>query len=92
MQWPEGWEEITQGEQKALEAELNREVRCDHPLYNKSVEAIARRCDCDDVLFAVAGSSTVAIVHLSYGEETNPLWPHTQFFGSLSKWKESDEP
>ncbi len=92
MKWTEVWEETTQDEQKALEAELKREVILGHPLYNMSVSAIARRTDCDDVLFAVAGSSSVAVVHLSYGVETNPFWPPTQFFGSLDEWKERYKP
>ena len=92
MQWPESWEEIMPNEQKALEAELKREVTLGHLLYNVSVTAVARRRDCDDVLFATVGSSSVAVVHLSYGEEANPLWPHTRFFGSLGEWKEISEP
>jgi len=95
MQWPGAWEEIPPSIQQALEAELEREVARGHPLYGVGAKAIARRGDRDDVLFAVADSPTVAVVHLSYEayeEETNVLWPHTAFFGSLSEWKEQETP
>ncbi len=88
MQWPELWEEITANAQQALEAELRHEVSPEHPLYDVSVKAMARRQDCDDVLFAVIGSPSVAVVHLSYSEEAGALWPHTQFFGNFVEWKE----
>lgn len=88
MQWPEPWEETTPSVQKALEAELQRELIQGHPLYHVSVRAIARHSGCDDVLFAVAGLYSVAVVHLSYSKEVNMLWPCTQFFGSVREWRE----
>lgn len=89
MQWPKLWEEITANTQQALEAELRHEARLGHPLYDVSVKAMARRQDCDDVLFAVLGSPSVVVVHLSYSQRAGALWPHTQFFGSLVEWKEN---
>ena len=91
MQWPDGWEQIAPDERLALEAELEREVGRGHSLYSCPVEAIARRHDCDDVLFAVAGTSTVAVVHLSYSK-ADVLWPQTQTFSSLEAWMEQRQP
>lgn len=88
MEWPPNWKPVVPETKQALEAELRREVRRGHPLYSVLLEAIARRDDCDDVLFSLNTSSTVAIVHLSYSIEEDPLWPHTQVFDSLSEWAE----
>lgn len=70
MQWPNGWEQIVLDEQQALEAELKREVAPGHPLYSVGVNALARRNDCDDVLFGLNGSASVATVHLSMVKQT----------------------
>ena len=85
MQWPTGWEQISPDERQALEVELRREDAPGHPLHSVAVSALARRYDCDDVLFGLSGSASVAVVHLSYGE-ADALWPHTQFFSSLKEW------
>lgn len=90
FRWPEPWEEIGPETRQALEAELKREVFAGHPLHGVSVRALARRYHCDDVLFAIAGPPSVAVVHLSYGKETNPLWPHSQFYADLSEWEERE--
>ena len=88
MQWPDGWEQLAPDERQALEAELRREVTPGHLLYSADVTALARRNDCDDVLFSLNGSASVAVVHLSYGKELEGLWPHTQLFSSLERWKD----
>lgn len=36
-----------------MERELNRELSPGHPLFGLPVETLARRHDCDDVLFAL---------------------------------------
>lgn len=81
------WEEIRPKAQQAFVTELKREVVPGHLLYKVPVEAIARRSGTDDVLFAILGSASVAVVHLSYSKETNPQWPRTEFFADLSEWK-----
>lgn len=71
---------------QALEVELRREVSQGHTLYSVPAEAIARRIDCDDVLFALTNSPAVALVHLSYRSETSADWPHAKVFGSRDEW------
>lgn len=88
FQWPEPWGETGLEMGRALEAELKCEVTLGHPLHGVSVSALARRDDCDDVLFAIIGSPSVAVVHLSYRKETNPSWPYSQFYADLSEWEE----
>ncbi len=90
MQWPDGWVQLTPDERSALEAVLEREVAPGHLLYSVDVSALARRYDCDDVLFGLNGSASVVVVHLSYGE-ANALWPQTQMFGSLEAWQEQEQ-
>ncbi len=87
MEWPLNWEPVTPEAKRALEAELKREVRRGHPLYSVPVEAVARRDDCDEVLFSLDGSSAVAVVHLSYSLEKDSSWPHTQAFDSHEEWR-----
>jgi hypothetical protein len=70
-------------------AELVREVGPKHPLRGKTAKAIARRQDCDDVLFQLADRG-YAVVHLTFqgNEEIDPRWPETELFDSLEEWKE----
>jgi hypothetical protein len=85
MRWLAPWQEINEG--AALVAELHRETSAGHPLFGAKVRAIARRLDCDDVLFELLdNSSRVALVHLTYNVEQDANWPHTEFFASLQKF------
>ena len=55
------------------------------------MRAVARRLDCDDVLF-VSGDEppVVAVVRLTYANrsELDPRWPGTTFFQSMEDWTE----
>ena len=65
-----------------LVGELKKEVTLGHVLFEaREIQAIAKREDCDDVLFGV--DNLLAVVHLTWsGKEDNPQWPHTpQPFG-----------
>ena len=88
MEWPLNWEPVIPEAKQAFEAELRRAAMPGHPLYAVPVKAVARRNDCDNVLFTVVGTPAVAVVHLSYSPPTDSTWPHTQVFGSLSEWAE----
>ena len=53
--------------------------------------AIARRQDCDDVLFVSVGEPlVVAVVHLTCANrrEPDPRWPYATFFDSMQDWIE----
>jgi hypothetical protein len=71
-----------------MERELARELSAGHPLYGLPVRTLARRQDCDDVLFAIEdGSERVALVHLTWAHGPElPPWPATSVFPSLSAW------
>jgi hypothetical protein len=72
-----------------MERELQRELLAGHPLFGLPVKTLARRQDCDDVLFALEdGTGRVAVVHLTYTHsppERLP-WPDTILFPSLETW------
>jgi short-subunit dehydrogenase len=65
-----------------------KEVGHGHLLFGKEVQALARRQDCDDVLFKITGEETsFAIVHLTWSQnkQSDPKWPSTDFFSSADE-------
>ncbi|MEM7634499.1 MAG: hypothetical protein AAF299_08060, partial [Pseudomonadota bacterium] len=61
--------------------------------FAQTAVAVARRQDCDDVLFWVPATDfEFAVVHLTYSNrpETNPVWPMTGTYKSLSDFVESE--
>ena len=74
-----------------LQRELASELGPRHPLKGREMRAVARRQDCDDVLFvSVDDPQVVAVVHLTYANrpEVDPQWPGTTFFESIEDWIE----
>jgi hypothetical protein len=70
-----------------LEAELRREVCQGHVLFEIPVSPVARRQDCDDVLFALDdGTGRFAMVHLTYSKGHDPTWPICAMFESWEHW------
>ena len=71
--------------------ELKRELAPDHPVYGKSVRALAVARDRDDVLFRIGATSPFqyAVIHLTWSHKTEPApWPNTKVFDSLERWIE----
>jgi hypothetical protein len=85
--WLDPWFSCPPG----LEAQLNKEVGADHPLFGQTAISVGRRADCDDVLFCLQNTLTpLAVVHLTWsGPEPDSNWPRTQFFSSLDDWIET---
>jgi hypothetical protein len=75
-----------------LALELKREVGPGHPLFSKSVKALALAIDRDDVLFEISEGTTrrYAVVHLTWSGhmEQSAKWPSTQLFDSMAQWLE----
>jgi len=68
----------------ALEREAHIELAEDHPLHGFKLKAVARREDCDDVLFQIAESDTVAVVHLTWsGKLERSPWPRAKIYESM---------
>ena len=80
-----------QGRDEALVNELQRELSPQHVLYGILVAAVARRIDCDDVLFATADpSKPLAVVHLTWAgkAERDPRWPSSTLYQCWQDWME----
>lgn len=74
----------------ALTKEFQREVRRDGLLHGIDLNAIAVRCETDDVLFQVLdGTDRVAVVHLTWSgkTDTRPGWPWTRIYESVAAWR-----
>jgi hypothetical protein len=87
----EPWLAVKSEERNGLEAELAREMRSDHVLSGCQCRAVARRCDCDDILFETTSKKgSFAVVHLTWSGKPDqfPTWPSTSFFASWEDFKE----
>ena len=71
-----------------FETGLVREMCEGHSFFGKSHVALARRIDCDEVLFEVDGGPAVAVVHPGYAVESEPQWPATGMFTSLAEFEQ----
>jgi hypothetical protein len=71
-------------------AQLGRQATLwtsDHVLFGSAVEAVARRQDCDDVLFRT--DAGFAVVHLVWsGHQEAPGFPRTELYESWSHFVE----
>ena len=88
-EWFEPWYPLENGND--FENELQKEICQDHILFEVDITAIARRGDCDDVLFLVkARTFTYALVHLTWSsrKENDPKWPKTEIFQTWMEWEE----
>jgi hypothetical protein len=90
LEWLEPWQRL-EGPGDAFVNELQKEVSPQHALHGVPVVAIARRMDCDDVLFATADRTMpLAVVHLTWSSRTevDPQWPSTALYKSWGDWTE----
>lgn len=74
---------------ETFESELRNELCQAHALFpfRRTARAIAKRDDCDDVLFFLPDAKEqFAVVHLTWSmrRESDPTWPKTTFLQSLS--------
>lgn len=90
IKWLEPWDELcTSG--ASFERQLHTEMMKGHVLYNIPVKAIARRYDCDDVLFQLeTGDYKYAVVHLTYSKSKHSSVeiPRTKLFVSIDEFEE----
>jgi hypothetical protein len=92
VDWPHPFLPIDRPDIKAaFEAELQRELKPDHPLFGIAVGALGARYDQDDVLFELLdGSGRLAEVHLTWaGQRELPPWPGSALFENFQQWAES---
>jgi hypothetical protein len=91
MEWLLPWHPVADNAAQVagIERELQRELSTGHPLFGLAVKSLARRQDCDDVLFALEdGTGRVAVVHLTWTQSPpeRPPWPRTTLFPSFENW------
>lgn len=91
MEWLVPWHSVSNdpAQVAGMQRELKRELSAGHPLFDLPVKTLARRQDCDDVLFALEdGTGCVAVVHLTWTQSPpeRPPWPATTLFPSLENW------
>lgn len=77
-----GWRNLDEREASQLGRELLRELVDGHPLRGRLARAVARRDDCDDVAFDIAGGG-LCVVHLTWAQEADARWPRFEFVRSL---------
>jgi hypothetical protein len=88
-QLPHGWIPVSVETAAKLEAELRRELPRSHQLAGRSLRAVARRDNTDDVLFELAtGEGPVFCVHLTWSVERKPPWPWTDRYDSITDFVE----
>jgi hypothetical protein len=87
LKWLAPWERLD-GTGDGLVEEIHREIAPEHVLAGVPVNAIARRQDCDDVLFVTSDpAKPLALVHLAWhGREATPEWPWTVIFKNWQEW------
>ena len=91
VEWLAPWQPLEGGTpDDGTVRELRREICRLHVLHGVPVRPIARRQDCDDVLFELLdGSGRFAVVHLTYARsrEIDPRWPETTLFESWRQFE-----
>jgi hypothetical protein len=83
MNLPSQWAAIDPDDRVRFEDEYAVEIAKGHPLYGVLVRAIAKRQDCDDVLFELLRHlCEYAVVHLTWTgkEEVAPDWPGFELY------------
>jgi len=77
-----------EGVADSLAAELLREMAEGHKLHGLSLRAVAY-CQADPNEFVFVTNDPkqpIACVHLTWERESDPLWPYTYSYTSLSEW------
>lgn len=78
----EGWQSLNWLRGRRLVRALREQMAPEHPLNGIRLKAIMQSDHSDDVLYEMR-DGRVALVHLTWQQETRPNWPSTSFFSSL---------
>jgi len=90
IQFREPWRPIPHDYASKAEAELHREMCAGHVLFGRTVTAVGiNGIDCDDILLYLGDTPPqFAVVHLTWKQESDPEWPWTVLYDSLTAWVE----
>ena len=83
---PDGWLPLNGAAAAQALKSLNAELSPGHALFGGTLNAVARRRDCDDFLFQYNDGS-VAEVHLTYSSSQDLRWPQSETYSSLHAWR-----
>jgi hypothetical protein len=91
VEWRVPWHSVADdaAQVAGMSLQLSRELAPGHPLFGLPVKTLARRQDCEDVLFAIEdGSGRVAVVHLTWTQRPpeRPPYPWTVLYPTLAAW------
>jgi hypothetical protein len=90
IEWLPPWQRLD-GTGDEFVTELWRELPSQHVLHGLLAVAVARRSDCDDVLFVTNDPmSPLAVVHLTWAgrKESDPRRPSTSLYKDWRDWVE----
>jgi hypothetical protein len=74
----------------AMSHEALGEIGAGHPLSGKKLTTLARRQDCDDVLFLINDGPEVAVVHLTWSSRRESRgFPVAHLFSDLAEFMNS---
>lgn len=88
LTWLEPWQPMAAEARNSADSALRRELVAGHPLFGRAAHAVARRIDCDDVLFALEGPAGLAVVNLTHARNRTPESPHVMLFDSVNEFVE----
>ena len=77
-----GWDMVAGDDAMVLERELRREFSPAHVRRDRVVVAVARRDDCDEVVFRL-DDGRLCVVHLTWSVATNPRFPSCEFVSEI---------
>ncbi len=85
--WLRPWQRLDKSSE-TFDIELDKELSSRHCLYGLCVRAIARRIDCDDVLYTIDGDRRLAVVHLTWSgiAEEDDCYPATDIYANWEDW------
>lgn len=74
----------------AMSNEALREIAIGHSLAGKKLKTLARRQDCDDVLFLINDGPEVAVVHLTWSNRRETRgFPVAHLFSDLAEFMDT---
>ncbi|GGH21492.1 hypothetical protein ACN9ML_01345 [Dyadobacter endophyticus] len=83
-EWLEPWEKISDDQAMFFKGQLVKEITSTHPLFGLQLMPIGRSEANDDILVSLS-TGKLAVVHLTWGNSGDHLWPSTELYDS---WEE----
>ncbi|MGX5858694.1 hypothetical protein ACWKW6_33890 [Dyadobacter jiangsuensis] len=85
--WLEPWEKISDDQAMFIKAQLVKEITWSHPLFGLQLTPIGRSGANDDILVSLI-TGKLAVVHLTWGNPGDHLWPSIVLYDSWEEFVE----